>query len=272
MNISSKLAIVIAVHNKPQNLRFLFAAFSRQSFKNFELIIADDGSGTEIAQIVEEAKHTYGFSIIYLWQEYNGWQKNTMLNNAIRTATTDYIVFTDGDCIPGKDFVLDHFTYREQGKVLLGRRVEHGERWGKSLTMKKILSGQFEKYTIQDWIDGLQGKSLTLECGFRITNNLLRNVTGEVKSVLGSNFSTYKEHLIAVNGFDEDYHGPGCGEDSDICYRLNLIGITGKSLRNLAIQYHIYHPLTPPLQKNIERFEQVQFLAEPRCKNGLKKL
>jgi hypothetical protein len=90
--------------------------------------------------------------------------------------------------------------------------------------------------------------------------------------MLGSNFSIAKEHLLAINGFDELYNGPGCGEDSDIQYRLSLIGITGKSLRNLAIQYHVWHPLTKGSDACWDRFEMVKRTTEPRCRMGLEKL
>ena len=94
---------------------------------------------------------------------------------------------------------------------------------------------------------------------------LLRNVSG----MLGSNFSAAKKDLVAINGFDELYDGPGCGEDSDVQYRLSLIGVTGKSLRNLAIQYHIWHPLTNVSDACWDRFEMVKKTIEPRCRTGL---
>ena len=61
-----KISIIIAVYNKARNLRYLLAAFARQSFKEFEVIIADDGSGKEIADVVNETKRTYPFRIKHL--------------------------------------------------------------------------------------------------------------------------------------------------------------------------------------------------------------
>ena len=267
--MTPQLSLIISVYNKPKNLEFIFAALSRQSFCAFEVIVADDGSGPEITSVVEDARKRYPFPIMHLWHEDKGWRKNTILNKAVQASTTDYLVFIDGDCIPGKNFLLDHFNYRENDRVLLGRRVEHWKRWAKRLSVENVLSGNFEHYTLADWIDGLRGRSIALEVGFRIGNDRLRRLTGEVSSILGSNFSVYKEHLIVINGYDEEYHGAGCGEDSDIFYRLGLIGIRGKSLRCLAIQYHIYHPLMPRLEENIHRFEKVKERKESRCRNGI---
>jgi hypothetical protein len=90
--------------------------------------------------------------------------------------------------------------------------------------------------------------------------------------MLGSNFSVAKADLEAINGFDELYDGPGCGEDSDVQYRLSLAGVIGKSLRNLAVQYHIYHPARKVSDTCWDRFAMVKNTLEPRCRIGLQHL
>ncbi len=266
-----QLSLVVAVYNNAKALQLIFAALGRQSFKKFEVIIADDGSGKEIADVVNEAKRTYPFHIKHLWQADKGWRKNAMLNYAIQESSTEYIVFIDGDCIPSEHFLLDHFVQREKEKVLLGRRVEHGKRWADALSMEKILSGEFEHYRTADFVDALKGNSARLEDGVRIKNPFLRSFTEKSSGILGCNFSTFKEHLVSVNGFDESYDGPGVGEDTDIFYRLNLVGVTGKSLRNLAIQYHIWHAFTNVADRNQEQFFAMQRSGKPQCNNGLQK-
>ncbi|MFA6541870.1 MAG: galactosyltransferase-related protein, partial [Bacteroidota bacterium] len=164
----------------------------------------------------------------------------------------------------------DHVAHREEGKVLLGRRVEHGKRWTNELTVTKIEQGEFERYTVRDLIDALRGESVRLEHGIRIPFAFLRRLTEKSDNMLGCNFSTYKRHLIDVNGFDEDYDGPGSGEDSDLYFRLNLIGVRGKSLRNLAIQYHLWHPLTRTPERTYLRFLETKKRGESQCVNGLK--
>ncbi len=269
MILQPLLTLVIAVYNKPDNLRFVLAALQRQSFQHFEVIIADDGSGSGVAGVVNQAKRTLPFRIRHLWHADNGWRKNMMLNYAIRESATDYLVFIDGDCIPGREFIRDHFMHREKGKVLLGRRVEHGERWAKGLTLGKIQSGKFERFTFPDIVDAVKGRSVRLEHGIRILNPFLRKFVEKSDGILGCNFSTYKEHLVAVNGFDEEYDGPGCGEDSDIFFRLGLIGVVGKSLRNLAVQYHLWHPPTKVSTRNRLRLAETMKRNNAECRHGL---
>lgn len=267
--MNPSVTVVIAVYNKSENLRYVFAALARQSFPHFDVIIADDGSGKEVADVVNGAKRKYSFPIRHLWHADKGWRKNTMLNYAVLESRTEYLIFIDGDCLPSRRFVEDHVAQREEGKVLLGRRVEHGKRWADELTLTKIERGDFEHYTVRDLIDALHGKSVRLEHGIRIPVAFLRRFIEKSDNMLGCNFSTYKRHLIDVNGFDEEYDGPGSGEDSDLYYRLNLIGIRGKSLRNLAIQYHLWHPLTRTPERTYFRFLETKKRGEAKCVHGL---
>lgn len=268
----ARLTLIIAVYNKPENLRLVLAALERQSWTDFEVLIADDGSGPEIRRIVDAARARPIFPLSHLWHEDRGWRKNTMLNNAIRAATTDYLVFIDGDCLPSRHFLLDHWNQRRSGRVLLGRRVETSERWSKALTLDRVLSGEFERFGWNELSDMLRGRSLRVEDGVRIPGAILRSVLlRTARGMLGANFSAWKRDLVAVNGFDEQYDGPGCGEDSDVQYRLSLIGVRGKSLRNLAIQYHIWHPRTVVSDASWERFEAVRKTQQPRCAHGLER-
>ncbi len=265
-----QLSLIIAVYNNSRALRFIFAALERQTFKDFEVIIADDGSGQSIAETVNHAKQTSSLLIKHLWQADKGWRKNRILNFAIQESSSNHLVFIDGDCIPGKDFLLDHHTHMEPKKVLLGRRVEHGKRWSDELTIDSITSGAYEQYSLLDLLDGIRGISVRLEHGIRITHPFLRKLTQAGSGVLGCNFSMNKEDVVAVNGFDESYRGPGVGEDTDILYRLGLIGVTGKPMRNLAIQYHLWHPFTDVAEENRIRFDDVKKRNDPYCINGLR--
>jgi glycosyltransferase involved in cell wall biosynthesis len=267
------LSLVVAVYNKPANLRLVTAALARQSFSNFEVIIADDGSGPAIADAVSWARSHFPFPLTHLWHDDTGWRKNTMLNNAIRASKSEYLVFIDGDCLSSRHFLLDHWNERSPGRVLLGRRVETSRRWSESVTLEDVESGAFERLGWEEIRDGLAGRSLRVEDGLRMKNRWVRKILlRNVRGMLGSNFSAWKKDLLAVNGFDELYDGPGCGEDSDIQFRLSLEGITGKSLRNLAIQYHLWHPATRVSDACWDRFEMIKKTAEPRCVNGLEKL
>ncbi len=267
------ISLSVAVYNHPERLRMVLAGCARQSFRDFEILVADDGSGSGVREVVASAREQYGLRIIHLWHEDRGWRKNTMLNNAIRAARADHIVFIDGDCIPSRHFLRDHYEERQPGHILLGRRVETSERWTSALTLDDVETGRFEHLGWQEIRDGMAGRSLRVEDGIRIPSRLLRKLLlRTVRSMLGSNFSAAKSDLEEVNGFDELYDGPGCGEDSDIDYRLSLNGIRRKSLRNLAILYHLYHPATTVSDACWDRFQLVKAAGQSRCSRGLQSL
>lgn len=267
------ISLVIAVYNKPENLRLVFAALARQSFPNFEVIAADDGSGPDVRGVIAASQVRYRFPIVHLWHADRGWRKNTMFNNAIRVAQGSHLVFIDGDCLPSRDFLKDHWEEREVDRVLLGRRVETSPRWASELTLNSIESGKFETLGWKEITDALTGKSLRLEDGIRMPNRFVRQLLlRNARGILGSNFSVSKGDLIRINGFDELYAGPGCGEDSDIQYRLSLIGVTGKSLRNLAIQFHIWHPRTAVSDICWQRFQLIKSTGVASCSEGLEKI
>jgi glycosyltransferase involved in cell wall biosynthesis len=271
VNLSPLISLVVAVYNKPETLRLVAAAIARQSFPDVEVLVADDGSGPAVAEVVAWARHRYKLDITHLWHEDRGWRKNTMLNKAIRSSRSPYIVFIDGDCVPAQRFVEDHYREKEPGKMLLGRRVETSPRWGASITLDRVESGDFERWGWPELKDALTGKALRVEDGLRMPSPMVRRLLlRTVRGMLGSNFSAWKTDLEAINGFDELYDGPGCGEDSDVQYRMSLAGVSGKSLRNLAVQYHLWHPLTKVSDPCWDRFQAVKQAGIAWCEHGLR--
>jgi glycosyltransferase involved in cell wall biosynthesis len=270
--LAVRISLIIAVYNRAEALRLVLAACARQSFDNFEILIADDGSGPAVRQEIDRARERFSFPITHLWHEDRGWRKNVALNNAIRASRGEQLVFIDGDCLPSREFLRDHDAEGVEGAVLLGRRVEMSARWSAMLSEEMVATGAFERYRWPELLDGLRGDALRLEDGIRIPSRLLRRVLlRRVRTMLGSNFSAMKRDLLAVNGFDELYEGPGCGEDSDLFFRLTVAGIRGKSLRNLGILYHLYHPLTSVSAASLERYEHIRHSGEAWCPSGLER-
>jgi glycosyltransferase involved in cell wall biosynthesis len=261
------------VYNRPEYLRMIFAACARQSYRNFEVIVADDGSGAAIAPVVEEGRTRYGLSIQHLWHEDLGWRKNVMLNKAIAAARSAYLIFSDGDCLPHAEFLADHMEAKEEGYYLCGRRVESSERWTAQLALRDVEEGRYERVSVRLWWDGLLGRAKRVEDGLRFESPRVRNILhGSDRGMLGSNFSVHRAPLIAINGFDEAYDGPGCGEDSDVELRLGLVGLHARSLRHRAIQMHLHHPRTEVPQRCLDRFAALQRDPRPRCLQGLEHL
>ncbi len=235
-----KASVIIAFYNKIHYLKLVLAGFERQTNKDFEILLADDGSGAQARAEIDNLRMTLEFPIRHIWHEDLGWRKNVILNKAIQHARTEYLIFVDGDCIPHRHFIKEHLRNRETGKILSGRRVNLSREISDQLNPSMVKQGFLEKNTFIWLWKGIKGDFTHAEKGLYLP--LFRSLLiKKQKDLLGSNFSLHKQDMFSINGFDERYLAPTVGEDTDIEYRAGQAGIRIKSIRNLAIQYHLYH-------------------------------
>ena len=90
-----KFSIIIPVYNRPDEVAELLESLDRQTNKNFELIIVEDGSTTKCGHIVR--LHKAGYPIKYFYKENGG--PASARNYGMSKAQYDYFVFFDSDCI-----------------------------------------------------------------------------------------------------------------------------------------------------------------------------
>jgi len=261
------------VYNGVRQLELMFPALDRQSFREFEVIVADDGSGPEIADLVASRRDSSRYGLVHLWQPDAGFRKNAMLNRAIVAAGSDYMVFIDGDCLPHRHFLADHWTHREKKGVLCGRRVNLGPEMSDRITPGMVRDGRFERISAALLYDGLRGRSANIEDAIRTPNRFIRKILHPGRpGILGCNFSVHRWMLERINGFDEEYTAPGLGEDSDVAFRLGLAGASLRPLRNLAVLFHLHHPRTEVGEENRLRYDRVVASGKMVCRNGIRKL
>lgn len=267
-----KASVIAAFYNNIKYLRLVLAGFERQCEKNFELIIADDGSNNEVVREIESITPNHSFRIKHIWHPDKGFRKNKILNQAVLASSSDYLIFIDSDCIPHSKFVEEHLNEKTNALALTGRRVNLSQKITNELTEQKIINGFLENQYLKIIEDGLFGKSYDVEKGFYLENKFLRKTLNiKYRGLLGCNFSLYKNELLAINGFDERYEAPSIGEDSDIEFRLSLNGVKVKSLNQIAVQYHLYHKIQERLQKNLDLFTEVKSSKLAYTPFGLKK-
>ena len=272
-----KCSLIISVYNQVKELELIFSALSVQNFTDFEVLVADDGSGGNMNSFIREYSKHSPFNINHIHHEDKGFRKNKILNEAIKKAVTKYIIFIDGDCIPHSEFIYQHFHNKHLNTVLCGRRVNLSKKLSNNITVDKILKKEIENFGLKHIYDSLrpgkESRSTWVEEGFIIKNKALRSmyIKGEPR-IVGCNFSLYKETIEKINGFDENYEGHGFGEDADIEFRLRLTGVKFKTLRNLAILIHLFHPIAKRSEKNHEYYKEVLKKKNPVCVNGLRKI
>jgi len=244
-SMNQPVSLIISFYNKIELLKFIFAALERQTYRNFEVIIADDGSKPEIVTEIEHVRLNYFFPIEHVWHEDNGWQKNKILNKAIIASESDYLIFIDGDCIPHKRFVQEHIENRKSNQLVSGRRILLTEKISKALTLSKIQHGYFDfQIGFPLFFQTVfENKKTFMEDMIRIRNPYLRKLLlkDRRRYLLGCNYSVWKSDLLKVNGFDERFVYPGMGEDTDLEARLARIGVFCISKKHLVTIFHVYH-------------------------------
>lgn len=247
-----KASVIIASYNKIGFLKLVFAGLERQVEKQFEVIIADDGSGDDFVEELKTISEKSGFDVQHVWHEDRGWRKNEILNKAVLKSKSDYLIFLDADCIPHRYFIHEHLVNKSENTILAGRRANLTLEKTNSLNYDKVRNGYLEKAQFKMIWDGLTRKTQHPEKSIYIRSGYIRKII-QSKSIklLGCNFSMHKEDLLNLNGFDERYLAPTYGEDVDLELRAINAGMKVKSVNNMAIQYHLYHKILDRKNDNI---------------------
>jgi hypothetical protein len=180
------------------------------------------------------------------------------------------MIFIDQDCLAHPDFIAEHWNHRQPQTVLCGRRMDFTPWVSKMLTPAKVRSGFIEKNLWWMIPAGLYMKDNNGGKGLHFHSPLLRKWANQKqRGIVGCNFSLHREDLLRINGFDHRYEGAGTGEDSDIEYRLKILGVKMKPFVNTAVQYHVWHKLLNRPNINEQIFAEVQKEARAETRFGL---
>ena len=235
------VSVIVAVYKKPDFLEKILASLKNQSFKNFEVIVADDGSGPEIAEVVRRFSPDFSTPIRHVWHEDKGFRKTVIANQAVLASRAQYLIFVDGDSICHHRLVESHFRFRKPGIVLSGRRIMLNKELSEAMTLDDVQSGRIERpsYWWKHCNKGHRKHGFFIPVLFYIENFFKPKY-----SILGCNFSMYKSDYCGVNGYDERIIGRGM-EDSNIDARFKVKGVRVKSVTRQALQYHLFHDFDP---------------------------
>lgn len=241
----AKISLIISFYNKIELLKLILVALEEQTLRDFEVIIADDGSTADVVNEIHSLQDTFSFPIQHVWHDDFGWRKNAILNQAVLASQSDYLVFIDGDCIPHRQFLEEHLAFRKSGQVMCGRRVLLTAKVSDKLSAKRIQKRYLSYPVFFDllWETLFCGKKTYLEQMIHIRSEWLRQLVIKERQryILGCNFSLWKEDILRVNGFDERFQHPGYGEDIDLEQRLAAIGIPAMSCKCALLIFHVYH-------------------------------
>lgn len=272
-----KSTIIISVYKDTEALSFILDSLATQSILPDEIIVSEDGNSPEMDNFIATQKERFP-NLVHLTQIDDGWRKNVAMNNAIKTAKNEYLIFIDGDCIPYSTFIQGHIENAQKGIVLCGKRFELGAKFTDKVKRNELDIRNIEKKFLWYLPSMIQDNARHPEDGlvFKSNSFISRQIHKRyVRHIIGCNWSCYKEDFLKINGFDETYRLPAEGEDVDPSWRFRGVGIELKSCRNNANILHLYHPkrfsaVEGDVNKAIMEKHRVQNAYF--CKNGIIKV
>ncbi len=228
-----KISLIITTYDWKEALELSLKSSLQQVEKPLEIIVADDGSGEDTAEAIQEIAINAPVPVIHSWQQDKGFRLSASRNKAIARARGDYIVLIDGDIILEKHFIYDHARYAQSGFFVQGTRVLLNEQLSRDVLAEKRLTGFFCTRGVENRKNCLRSIILS-----RIFSFKSRKMTG----VRTCNFAFWRKDAVGINGFNEEFVGWG-REDSEFTARLINSGLVRRNIKFNALAYHLYHPM-----------------------------
>lgn len=239
MPASPLISVVITTYNRSDALLAVLRGLAAQTDRNFEVVVADDGSRAEHQQAVLQAAVSKTLRLTHVWHPDMGFTASRVRNRGVAAARGDYVVLMDGDCVPEVDFIAQHRRLAQAGHFVNGSRV--------------LLSPELTEQVVQDRTS-IVGRSAGYWLGQRLQGgaskltHLLRLPDGDYrchaqfswKGIRSCNMGVWRTDYERVNGFDESFVGWG-HEDADFVLRLHHAGVVRKNGFCATEVFHLWH-------------------------------
>ena len=251
-----KTGVILTTYNRPDALRAALEGYAAQDTHGFELIVADDGSTAETRELVDRYAVRAPFALRHVWQEDRGFRPGAARNRALAATHADYLIFSDGDCVPPAFFVRRHLALAQPRHFLAGNRVLLSEDFTAKVLAREL---PIHSWSTARWVGAWLNRDINRALPLLRLPDVFRSRAGAPwEGVKTCNFSAWRTDLVHANGFDERYSGWGL-EDSDIVVRLLHAGVRHKSARFAAPVFHLWHRENDRslLAENRERLEEI---------------
>jgi glycosyltransferase involved in cell wall biosynthesis len=233
------ISVVVTTYNRPDALRAVLAGLIGQADRDFEVLVADDGSRDDTRTLVEATARQAGLPVHHVWQEDRGFRAGAARNRATSAASGDYVIFLDGDCVPRPHFITRHRLLAEAGWMVAGNRILLSEGFTRSALAETL--------PLHRWTDA-QWRQARRRGDINRTVPLLHLPLGPLRKLAAKrwqrvrtcNLGVWRRDLQRVNGFDESFEGWGY-EDSDLAVRLINSGVSRKEGAYATGVLHLWH-------------------------------
>ena len=233
------ISVIVTTYNRDDALAAVLRSLARQTDPDFEVVVADDGSGPSTAALVESWQARAGHRVVHVWHEDKGFRAAEIRNRAILAARGTYCVFLDGDCIVRPGFVAAHRRLAERGWFVSGNRVLLSRELTERVLREDLAPERWSlaRWLAERWRGGVNRIAALLSLPLGALRRLRKMAWEGARSC---NLAIWRADLDRVDGFDADYSGWG-KEDSDIIVRLLHAGVRRKDGNFATGVIHLWH-------------------------------
>jgi glycosyltransferase involved in cell wall biosynthesis len=275
------LSLVVSTYEWPEALDAVLRGLAAQSDRSFDVVVADDGSGSETERIVARWRDVFGTRLVHAWQPDEGFRLARVRNLGAANACGSHLVFIDGDCIPRRHFVAAINRGLIPGWFLAGTRVQLSEELSHAILRDRVPIGSWSVVKLAARARrGIRGwRHLTPRDRRRAWRAKLPDFAPRGNSY-GFCTGVARADFELVNGFDTRFVGWG-DQEVDLAVRLRRSGLRCGYAGPPSVLLHLWHPSHVPedrptwwlLQETIESDrteaiegyrEQIPSLAEVR--------
>lgn len=232
-----RVSAVVTSYNRPDFLRRVLLCFSLQTKLVNELVITDDGSSVDVPAGLADILPELPFKVIFVSQPHEVFRAAKSRNNGIRETTGKYLVFADQDIVFAPTYVERFISKARPREFLVGFPVRLDEAETAQITDEVIRAGRVTDLASPWWRREVRIRywKETYYRGLHAVG--LRPIGAKLRSCV---FGAWRDDLLSVNGFDEEYRGWG-NEDDDLGIRLHRAGIRGRNVFRDTVTVHMYH-------------------------------
>jgi glycosyltransferase involved in cell wall biosynthesis len=260
-NRTLKTTLVVTTYNRKDALELVLLSALAQSEPPDEIIVADDGSRDDTRALVDRLAAGARVPVRHCWHEDRGFRLAAIRNRAVAMARGEYVIIVDGDLVLHPAFVADHKRAARRGRWVQGGRVLLSEETTRTaLAQRRLAFGPFGRGTRN------RKNALRLRWLSRLASHRGRSIY----RVRGANLAFWRDDLVRVNGFNEDFEGWG-REDSELAARLDHAAVARLHLKFAAVGFHLWHAEASRqlLPRNQEILDRTVATGALRCERGL---
>ncbi|MBM4021332.1 MAG: glycosyltransferase [Planctomycetes bacterium] len=262
-------SILVTTFRRPRHLALVLEsiALQRRVPRDFEVIVADDGSDDTTADVVAAFAATADFPVRFTTEPHDGFRLARTRNHAARLAKGDYLLFLDGDCILPRGHLAAHRDRRRRGLTLLGHCARLGEE-----TSRLLVPENLSITNLAGLVSRQESRALARRHRRARWHAAIRHPSKP--RLTGGDFGVWRTDFERVNGFDERFVGWG-QEDDDLGLRLRAAGVRLESVLDLTWSLHVWHTTDPTATRRWRDGANVPYFGRRGrltvCRRGLRR-